>query len=1036
MHLGGLGLALRSRSGGGGGGSPASGMLLGMNVGSGNTASGAVQFANLAHMMSGWALVSGSPTWSQNQGALTSSDTTSAFRAVISDNAIGMPSGIYTVTWAGAAGASFGVGHFSDQITSPYTTTQGTFTFNWDGTTSLMVWAKGSITDLRIIIPGHTASYAAGNPWNSQFLNFQTTSGVALLRLMDMLATNLQLDQDWSDRIQPDKISFWAGGGTAGTWQLPWEFAIDLANRLSKDVWINMPPRATDTYLSTLAALFNNGTGAVAVPNCGNIAAGGLAAARKAYVEFGNELIWNTASPFAMGTDWITYYPFTKHTATVDASTDIITSTAHGLVNNDTVRTFWTRQQRANNLDVNSPTSAPTDGFYVLMFGAIDFPVKVLTANTFQVCTDATLATSQNWPVGATDCIWLKSNEAGKVADGNTYYSQRAIAAWDAFTTAMGTTRVKRVLGGQAANTSILTSRLAVTGVSTRVDYAAIAPYFGGYWFAVRIDTATGQFTYNLWANRNVTVYASTWASGATPQRGQGMAGTGTLANSGAVAYTAGSSAWTSAFAPTGFTNGTTYKHLITVRVQDSAGRFYFYDFPVQTLAASATATNTYVFLDTATQGLVTRVDTRVGNVDLTAQIAQIIANQAVLGSVPLVCYEGGAGYPENAPSQARTWMNGTFQESAAFATVITRYINAFAAQTVQVFNYYGDVLGRDAGNVFSIANSYADTADLGYQAYAAFSGTATPRSALTLQSFTATRLAAAPSYPATVYALPAGYTYTILSEGAQLGNFTVSGTNLQMVAGTGVSFASSGTQTIRLLGDDGFQDNVFIVDVPTGPAAWNATFTDALIAWNSVTDTDNAAMNPDTGAVLSLIAGSGATIAGGMWDFSGTTKSHYANSNALTAGMDFTKPLLIVTVVDVDNGVDNDVIHRFGGFPRVVTNFLTNSGANLHFQFSYTVNSAEYTVPMSAAGTKQAAWWFLDAANSKVYYGKNQAQSNAGGGDALPGDYVTPAASTQASDVGNCDSKSGCFAVVNRAGMTITDVLAIVQNVQNVHGI
>ncbi|MEY8877989.1 MAG: DNRLRE domain-containing protein, partial [Leptothrix sp. (in: b-proteobacteria)] len=117
------------------------------------------------------------------------------------------------------------------------------------------------------------------------------------LRFMGYQNTNDANNEiEWSDRTLPGNY----------TWQRmnyhhnPAENVVAMGNTLSRNVWINIPLRASDDYVTQLATLVHNQ----------------LAAGLKVYVEYGNE-VWNTA--FAGG-NWVeaqgvARWPFAANTA-------------------------------------------------------------------------------------------------------------------------------------------------------------------------------------------------------------------------------------------------------------------------------------------------------------------------------------------------------------------------------------------------------------------------------------------------------------------------------------------------------------------------------------------------------------------------------------------------------------------------------------------------------------------------------------------------------------------------------------------------
>ncbi len=101
------------------------------------------------------------------------------------------------------------------------------------------------LRNLRVIMPGFESSYES-NAWRPDFLKRWT--GVACIRLMDMMATNNSNQVNWKNRPQLNDHSYIEKG-------LPVELLVDLANRLNTDAWFCMPHQANDDYMQQFAAV-------------------------------------------------------------------------------------------------------------------------------------------------------------------------------------------------------------------------------------------------------------------------------------------------------------------------------------------------------------------------------------------------------------------------------------------------------------------------------------------------------------------------------------------------------------------------------------------------------------------------------------------------------------------------------------------------------------------------------------------------------------------------------------------------------------
>ncbi len=121
------------------------------------------------------------------------------------------------------------------------------------------------IKNVEIMVPGVAFGGARfGSKIMSQLQRFST------IRYMDLHSTNNNTDSLWNNRTKPTSPSQASNNGVA------WEYLIEMANTLNKDMWINIPHKANDNYVTNLANLIKNTLN----PNL------------KVYVEYSNE-VWN-----------------------------------------------------------------------------------------------------------------------------------------------------------------------------------------------------------------------------------------------------------------------------------------------------------------------------------------------------------------------------------------------------------------------------------------------------------------------------------------------------------------------------------------------------------------------------------------------------------------------------------------------------------------------------------------------------------------------------------------------------------------------
>jgi hypothetical protein len=129
---------------------------------------------------------------------------------------------------------------------------------------------QGGVKDIRLYRPGYRLS--SKEVFTKEFL--KAIEPFTTLRLMDLLRTNASDVANWEDR---PKVTDPSQAGDRG---VAWEYPIMLANQTGKDLWINIPDRATDDYVRQLAQLMKST----------------LNKDRVIYIEYSNE-VWNSIFP-------------------------------------------------------------------------------------------------------------------------------------------------------------------------------------------------------------------------------------------------------------------------------------------------------------------------------------------------------------------------------------------------------------------------------------------------------------------------------------------------------------------------------------------------------------------------------------------------------------------------------------------------------------------------------------------------------------------------------------------------------------------
>ena len=124
------------------------------------------------------------------------------------------------------------------------------------------------IRNISVVQAGNMPAYRAGQIFNPRFLS--AIANYRTLRFMGWLSTNDTTLSSWANRPLQSN-AFW---GTSNG--VPLEVAVQLANTVSADAWLNVPIMADDNYVTQMATLVH----------------GLLGTSQKVYVELSNE-VWN-----------------------------------------------------------------------------------------------------------------------------------------------------------------------------------------------------------------------------------------------------------------------------------------------------------------------------------------------------------------------------------------------------------------------------------------------------------------------------------------------------------------------------------------------------------------------------------------------------------------------------------------------------------------------------------------------------------------------------------------------------------------------
>lgn len=218
----------------------------------------------------------------------------------------GNSSGTYKLSFDGRATVSTNIGTLQN-VTYNSTTNKSTADLvisnvNMSGTLLSLDFSgtTGGVKNVKLmrpITPGSTISYASNVIFTDFFKN--AIAPYKVLRSLGWISVNWSPDSLWSDRTlwshshqSPNEVLGrtynWEGRGAS------WESLILLANEVNKDVWITVPAKATNDYITKLAQLFKYGSDGTNpyTSTQANPVLPPLNSNLKIYVEYSNE-IWN-----------------------------------------------------------------------------------------------------------------------------------------------------------------------------------------------------------------------------------------------------------------------------------------------------------------------------------------------------------------------------------------------------------------------------------------------------------------------------------------------------------------------------------------------------------------------------------------------------------------------------------------------------------------------------------------------------------------------------------------------------------------------
>jgi len=126
---------------------------------------------------------------------------------------------------------------------------------NLDNSSGLLVLeilestVNNPIHDIHVVMPGYHDTFAS-NPFHPELLSF--IEDFQVIRFMDWMSTNGSEVQEWSDRTLPNYFTQTIPSGVS------YEYLIELSNLTQKDLWVNIPHRASDDYITRFAEMLRD----------------------------------------------------------------------------------------------------------------------------------------------------------------------------------------------------------------------------------------------------------------------------------------------------------------------------------------------------------------------------------------------------------------------------------------------------------------------------------------------------------------------------------------------------------------------------------------------------------------------------------------------------------------------------------------------------------------------------------------------------------------------------------------------------------
>lgn len=296
--------------------------------------------------------------------------------------------------------ADFTIGGISSSINE-----NDNIEFTLTGDCSKNVWmiidysnSADPVTNIKIVPKAYEFDQLGMPTFTADFLG--ALSSFSPIRFMDSVGTNSSDTEDWSTRITTTYYSQGQNNQTIGSNGVSWDHLIDLCNTKNSDIWVNIPHKASNDYIDSLATLLLNN----------------LNSGLKVYIEYSNEVwnsifsqykyILNNAPPH---TDSTTVSGFSWVSENVYKKTGVTTEPSSVLYGDATTLSGFTQDNR-NVYYKTGVTSEPVTVRYDSTF---------LDENNYE--TDEVTTNKWDWTSASGGTLWIN---VGENPSGGTVYTE------------------------------------------------------------------------------------------------------------------------------------------------------------------------------------------------------------------------------------------------------------------------------------------------------------------------------------------------------------------------------------------------------------------------------------------------------------------------------------------------------------------------------------------------------------------------------------------------------------------------------------